>query len=92
MNFYGVGTMAAPTKVKSRASRGRRRSAGQKAVFSTLTRTSTPSVTGGQAPDAQEELQYHSRGCYTAVSAIKRYNRLCENLLMDAELSVPPRR
>ena len=32
-----------------------------------------------------EELQYHSRGCYTALSDVKRRNRKAENLLMTAE-------
>lgn len=36
-------------------------------------------------PIVAEELQYHSRGCYTAVSAIKQHNRLSENLLLQAE-------
>ena len=36
-------------------------------------------------PVVAEELQYHSRGCYTAVSALKQHNRRSENLLLQAE-------
>jgi len=39
----------------------------------------------GKLPVVAEELQYHSRGCYTAVSAIKQHNRRAENMLMQAE-------
>jgi alpha-mannosidase len=37
-------------------------------------------------PVARDELQYHSRGCYTSVAAIKATNRLAEHALLDAEL------
>jgi len=36
-------------------------------------------------PVVRDELQYHARGCYTSVSAIKRANRQAENALLDAE-------
>lgn len=36
-------------------------------------------------PVVADELQYHSRGCYTAYSEVKRKNRMSECLLMDAE-------
>jgi alpha-mannosidase len=36
-------------------------------------------------PIVAEELQYHSRGCYTAYSKVKRQNRRAESLLLTAE-------
>jgi alpha-mannosidase len=39
----------------------------------------------GRFPTLRGELQYHSRGCYTAHSGIKRWNRRAENLLQRAE-------
>jgi alpha-mannosidase len=36
-------------------------------------------------PVVDQELQYHSRGCYTAVSAIKAHNRRAECALLAAE-------
>ncbi len=37
-------------------------------------------------PVVQDELQYHARGCYTSLTAIKRANRAAENALLSAEL------
>jgi len=36
-------------------------------------------------PVVRDELQHHSRGCYTALSRIKRENRRAEHALMRAE-------
>jgi alpha-mannosidase len=36
-------------------------------------------------PVVSEDLQYFSRGCYTSLSAVKKYNRKCETLLLTAE-------
>lgn len=36
-------------------------------------------------PVLHDELQHHARGCYTAVSRIKWYNRHCEHALLVAE-------
>lgn len=36
-------------------------------------------------PVIHDELQYHARGCYSAHSGIKRWNRLAENRLLAAE-------
>jgi alpha-mannosidase len=36
-------------------------------------------------PVVRDELQHHARGCYAAVSEVKRRNRRCEMLLMTAE-------
>jgi alpha-mannosidase len=40
---------------------------------------------GAQLPVLHDELQHHARGCYTAVSSIKWYNRKCEHALLTAE-------
>ena len=40
---------------------------------------------GAEFPVLHDELQHHARGCYTAVSAIKWYNRRCEHALLTAE-------
>jgi alpha-mannosidase len=42
-------------------------------------------ATGGDYPTVRGELQHHSRGCYTAHSGIKRWNRRAEHLLQRAE-------
>ncbi|MBD3176864.1 MAG: alpha-mannosidase [Armatimonadia bacterium] len=36
-------------------------------------------------PIVEEELQYHARGCYSAVSEVKRDNRQVEHLLLATE-------
>ena len=38
-----------------------------------------------ERPVVAEELQYHSRGCYTSHSDIKRWNRFLENFLIETE-------
>ena len=38
-----------------------------------------------QWPVLHDELQHHARGCYTAVSPLKWYNRKCEQALLTAE-------
>ena len=40
---------------------------------------------GGNWPVVHDELQHHSRGCYTALARIKRENRRAERALMQAE-------
>lgn len=37
-------------------------------------------------PVVEEELQYHSPGCYSACSMVKQYNRRAENCLMESEV------
>ncbi len=56
------------------------------AIFSTP-QAFFEAVEGARAelPVVAQELQHHARGCYTVLSAIKRANRECENLLLTAE-------
>lgn len=42
-------------------------------------------LNGKRIPIINDELQFIFDGCYTTHGDIKRYNRLCENLLVDAE-------
>ncbi len=88
MSFYGVGnhgggpTLANIASIQKVAADPK----GPNAVFS------SPDAffdairdRAAKLPVVAEELQYHARGCYTAVSAIKQHNRLSENLLLQAE-------
>ena len=45
--------------------------------FSTLGKSALPTVSG--------ELQHHARGCYSALSYVKKANRTCEEALVSAE-------
>lgn len=45
----------------------------------------TVSQQGLEFPVVADELQHHSVGCYTSLSAIKKYNRRSEMALMTAE-------
>lgn len=36
-------------------------------------------------PVVQDDLQFHAKGCYSAMSEIKANNRLCENRLFETE-------
>lgn len=42
-------------------------------------------ATEGDFPVVTGDLQYHSRGCYTSLSRVKLYNRVCEMHLLAAE-------
>ena len=42
-------------------------------------------ASGAELPVLHDELQHHARGCYSAVSEIKWYNRKCEHALLTAE-------
>jgi len=44
-----------------------------------------PQLNGSSIPVVKDELNTIFDGCYTTHSDIKRYNRLCEKLLVDAE-------
>lgn len=53
-------------------------------VFAT-TREFFQKVEKEEYPPVEDELQYHSRGCYTSCSLIKSLNRKGENSLLSAE-------
>jgi len=88
MCFYGVGNHGGgPTRANlASIERAMRRADGPEVRFSdpdrffTLVRES-----GAELSVLHDELQHHARGCYTAVSRIKRDNRACEHALLTAE-------
>jgi alpha-mannosidase len=92
MCFYGVGNHGGgPTRANLESIlRAIERRRGPEVQFSSPDRFF---VAARQAVEAQnlalpvlhDELQHHARGCYTAISAIKWYNRRCEHALLTAE-------
>ncbi len=88
MSFYGVGNHGGgPTKANIRSiQKVNEAPDGPRAIFSSPdTFFDAIRQDAESLPTVKEELQYHSRGCYTAVSAIKKHNRLAENMLLQAE-------
>ncbi|MGQ9627301.1 MAG: alpha-mannosidase [Anaerolineae bacterium] len=86
--FYGVGNHGGgPTRANLETiQRLVSRTDSPRVEFSTLERFFQAAV--AQATDFpvhRRGLQYHARGCYTAVSEVKRHNRKAENLLVSAE-------
>jgi alpha-mannosidase len=88
MCFYGVGNHGGgPTRanIESILTAMRRPDGpdvrfGSTDQFFALIRAANASL-----PILWDELQHHSRGCYTAVSKCKWYNRKCEHALLTAE-------
>jgi len=82
MAFYGVGnhgggpTIALIEAIKALKLDGAVFSTPD-AYFQSLDKDNLPTVAG--------ELQHHARGCYSAYSAVKAYNRRCEQNLLAAE-------
>jgi alpha-mannosidase len=81
--FYGVGNHGGgPT----RANLEQIRAMGQPYAPSSLRAFfDAMKARDGEVPTVRGELQYHSPGCYTSHSGIKRWNRRAENLLLRAE-------
>jgi alpha-mannosidase len=86
--FYGVGnhgggpTIANLEQIEALNERGdlpRLEPSSLRRFFDGLTRD------GAGYPTIRGELQYHSTGCYTTHSGVKRWNRRAENLLQRAE-------
>jgi alpha-mannosidase len=87
MNFYGVGNHGGGPTIENLASIKRvdRSRTGPHTILSTPDAFFAKVRNAAEFPVVAEELQYHARGCYTAVSAIKQHNRRAENLLLAAE-------
>ncbi|MFB0547116.1 MAG: alpha-mannosidase, partial [Anaerolineae bacterium] len=86
--FYGVGNHGGgPTVANIEAiQRLDARPDAPQVKFSTLDRFFQAVISHTtDFPGHRHGLQYHARGCYTAVSEVKRHNRQGENLLMTAE-------
>lgn len=80
MCFYGVGNHGGgPTKQDIEWIRTQ-----EHLQFSTPSRFFAEADTSG-IPTVKDELQNHARGCYSAHSGVKRWNRKAENLLGVAE-------
>lgn len=88
MCFYGVGNHGGgPTKENiASIQRAQSRPEGPEVRFSSPDQF-FQAVRAGEAalPLLHDELQHHARGCYSAVSRIKWYNRKSEHALLDAE-------
>ena len=88
MCFYGVGNHGGgPTRANiASILRAMDRPNGPEVCFDTTDRFfQAVRASGAQLPVLHDELQHHARGCYTAVSQIKWYNRKCEHALLTAE-------
>ena len=87
MSFYGVGNHGGgPTKANiASILKVAADPHGPKAIFSCPDAFFDKVRKAAEFPVVAEELQYHARGCYTAVSALKQHNRRAENLLLQAE-------
>ena len=88
MCFYGVGNHGGgPTRANLESIR----SMDADPTMPRLLMSSPPAYfsairqNGHDVPVVHDELQHHARGCYSAHSGIKRWNRLAEHLLIGAE-------
>ncbi len=88
MCFYGVGNHGGgPTRYNvAQVSEIEKQDPALHPVFSSPDRYfAEMTATGREWPVVAEELQHHARGCYTALSRVKRENREIEHKLMAAE-------
>ena len=88
MCFYGVGNHGGgPTKENIESIRRMKADHGfPKLIFSTPDRFFSAILAKGlPIPTVHDDLQHHASGCYAAHSAMKRWNRRAENLLITAE-------
>jgi alpha-mannosidase len=87
MCFYGHGDHGGgPTQPQlATIRRLGRRPSGPRPVFGRTDAFFRAVEKKAEFPVVPRELQYHSRGCYTAVSQIKRDNRTTEMALLGAE-------
>jgi alpha-mannosidase len=88
MCFYGVGNHGGgPTRRNVQAVQEVMRAGGAvRPLFSRPEAYFAEVETTGRAwPVVRDELQHHSRGCYTALSRVKRENRRAEHSLLVAE-------
>ncbi|MCE5259746.1 MAG: glycosyl hydrolase-related protein [Chloroflexi bacterium] len=88
MCFYGVGNHGGgPTRYNvAQVSEIEKQDPALHPVFSSPDRYfAEMTATGQEWPVVAEELQHHARGCYTALSRVKRENREIEHKLMAAE-------
>jgi len=88
MCFYGVGNHGGGPTIRNIESirSVQREETALRTIFSTPDAFFAAALAAtGEYPVVEEELQHHSRGCYSAVSEIKRANRQAEHGLATAE-------
>ena len=82
MAFYGVGNHGGGATIEL-LDRMHRELDGS-FVYSTVNEY-FDAVKNDKVPIVHDDLQFHAKGCYSAMSEIKANNRLCENRLFEAE-------
>ena len=84
--FYGVGNHGGgPTRANLDQIARLNGGADERLELSSMRNFFDAVGSAGDVPTWAGELQYHSPGCYTTHSGIKRWNRRTENLLQRAE-------
>ncbi len=83
MAFYGVGNHGGGATVELLDEM--HRTLDDSFVYSTVNEY-FDAVKDEEVPTVHDDLQYHAKGCYSAMSEIKANNRLCENKLFAAEV------
>lgn len=82
MAFYGVGNHGGGATVELLDEM--HRTLDESFVYSTVNEY-FDEVKDKEVPVVHDDLQFHAKGCYSAMSEIKANNRLCENKLFEAE-------
>ena len=82
MAFYGVGNHGGGATIELLAKM--EKELDERYVFSTPNEY-FETVKDCDVPTVEDDLQYHAKGCYSAVSEIKSNNRMAENMLTEAE-------
>lgn len=82
MAFYGVGNHGGGVTVELLDQM--HRTLDQSFIYSTVNEY-FDAVKEDEVPVVHDDLQYHAKGCYSAMSEVKANNRLCENKLFEAE-------
>lgn len=86
MCFYGVGNHGGgPTRENLESIRRLNQSAELPRLALSSPQRFFNGVATNNLPIVRDELQHHARGCYSAHSAVKRWNRQAEHLLTTAE-------
>lgn len=82
MAFYGVGNHGGGATVKLLDEMHKILS--KNFIYSTVDEY-FDAVKNDDIPTVRDDLQFHAKGCYSAMSEIKANNRLCENKLFETE-------
>lgn len=86
MCFYGVGNHGGgPTRANLDCINSIQNEGDMDIIYGTVEEFFHMENKTGRYPAVEEELQYHSPGCYSACSMVKKYNRKSENSLIKSE-------